>query len=128
MFNTENISTAREQFAAHRYCAVDNILEDQYIQELYQSVRKLDYGYWGCVGQSHQKISQEKMATLDHDAIRDEYKHKATTQFSYWHRAKWIHTEQDCVFPLEYPLSTEFTRVVCEDYSLSKPTPTFHDI
>lgn len=128
MFNTANIQQAKKQFAEHRYCYVDDILEERYINELYRSVRQLDYGYWGCVGHSHQKISQQKMAELDHDAIRDEYKAEASKQFGYWHRAKWIHTEQDMVFPLKYPLSTEFTRVVCEDYRLGKPDVTFHDV
>ena len=55
MFNKENISKAKEQFASKRYTYIDNVLEPEYINALYKAVKTMPYGVWGCVGQSHNK-------------------------------------------------------------------------
>ena len=128
MFNTDYLDTARQNFKQYRFAVLDNILQENYITELYKSVTQIPYGYWGCVQHKHTKISPEKMQSLDETALREEYKQESQTKFGYWHRAKWILNDSDCVFPLEYPLSTEFTRVVNEDYSLVKPDPTFVEL
>lgn len=128
MFNRQNIKRAQQQFTTHGYAVVDDVLEPRYIKELYRSVRSIDYGYWGCIGQQHVKLSQQEMASLDHDAIQQQHCEASVKEFTYWHRAKWIHNAQDCVFPLQYPLSTQFTQVIVEDYVLGKPAYTFHDL
>jgi hypothetical protein len=55
MFNRENVAQAQADFAEKRYCVIDNVLESRYIQALYKAVPKLDYGVWGCIGNSHNK-------------------------------------------------------------------------
>jgi len=127
MFNTAGLDKAKADFARDRYCVIDNILEEKYITEINDAVKKINYGRWGCIHTSHQKISPEKLATLDEVALRDEYKQGGKETFGYWHMAKWILKEQDCVF-IEHPLTTEFTRVCVEDYQLGKPDPSFIDL
>lgn len=127
MFRTDGLDQARQDFAENRFCVIDNILEDKYISEIYDAVKHINYGRWGCIHTSHQKISPEKLATVDEAALRDEYKQGAQDTFGYWHMAKWILKDQDCVF-IDHPLTTEFTRVCIEDYILGKPDPSFMDI
>ena len=43
MFNTEKITQAKADFIVKKYCVVDNILEDNYIQALYNAVPDLNY-------------------------------------------------------------------------------------
>ena len=38
MFNRENITQAKIDFAEKRYCVIDNVLENEYIQALYKAV------------------------------------------------------------------------------------------
>ena len=127
MFNTDSLDQARKDFAENRFCIIDNVLQDEYITEIYDAVKKIDYGRWGCIHTSHQKISPEKLANIDEAALRDEYKQSGQGTFGYWHMAKWILKEEDCVF-IDHPLTTEFTRVCVEDYQLGKPDTSFMDL
>ncbi len=69
MFNRENIAQAQADFAEKRYCHIDNILEERYIQALYKEVPNMPYGVWGCIRNSHNKYpagfqNSEKFAGL----------------------------------------------------------------
>ena len=72
MFKTNNLDKAKSDFARNRFCVIDNILEEEYITEIYDAVSKINYGRWACVHTSHQKISPEKLATLDEHTLREE--------------------------------------------------------
>ena len=74
MFNTDSLDQAHKDFAENRFCIIDNVLQDEYITEIYDAVKQIDYGRWGCIHTSHQKISPEKLANIDEAALRDEYK------------------------------------------------------
>ena len=127
MFNTQGLEKAKEHFAEHRWCTVDNILQKQYINDIYDYVENLDYGYWACVHTHHQKYTSQKVKELNESGLRNEYRDNAKGKFGYWHRAHWLLKEEHRV-ALNNPFVTEFNRVVVEDYSLSKPDPTFMDI
>jgi len=127
VFNTDSLDQARKDFAENRFCIIDNVLEDKYISEIYNCVKHINYGRWGCVHSSHQKIPYEKLATLDENALREDYKNRGRGDFSYWHMAKWILKEHDCVF-VDHPLTTHFTRICVEDYQLGKPDTSFMDL
>ena len=43
MFSIDNIAQAQADFTEKRYCVIDNVLEDRYIQALYNSVPELEY-------------------------------------------------------------------------------------
>ena len=65
MFNTTNLDKAKSDFERDRFCVIDNILEQEYITEIYDAVSKIKYGRWGCIHNSHQKISPEKLAKVN---------------------------------------------------------------
>jgi len=127
MFNTHDLDKARYDFKKHRFCVIDNIIQEPWISHLYQCLPTMNMGYWMCVGNKHQKISQERAQTIDIDSFKSYHKTGAQQEFGYWHRAKWILKEED-IIENEYPRVIEFTRVVTEDYSLGKPETTFLDI
>lgn len=127
MFNRENIAQAQADFAEKRYCHIDNILEERYIQALYKEVPNMPYGVWGCIRNSHNKYpagfreNSDKFATT-HQAHIDE----GRGEFSYFHYAYWLHEDYHKVH--DNPEITYFNRVVTEDYSIGKPDYTFHDL
>ena len=126
MFNTENIAQAQADFAENRYCYIDNILEDRYIQALYRVVPKLQYGTWSCIRESHQKYTAGFRNSESFQSTLDNHIEQSRGQFSYWHYAYWLLEEHHKVH--KNPRVTEFNRVVTEDYSLIKPDYTFHDL
>ncbi len=127
MFNTCDLDQARSDFARDRYCVINDILQEEYAQEIYDCVKQMDYGRWGCIHNSHQKISPEKLAKVDEAALREEYCEGSRGTFGYWHLARWILKPEDCVF-IDHPLTTYFTRVCVEDYAIGKPDPSFMDV
>ena len=126
MFNRENIAQAQEQFAENRYCVIDNILEEQYIEALYDAVPKLDYGVWTCIHSSHNKYRAGYQYTQEFSPHHAQFIEDARGQFSYWHYAFWMLEDYHKVH--NNPRVTEFNRVVTEDYSILKPEYTFHDL
>tara|TARA_R110000782_G_scaffold120154_2_gene211041 strand:+ start:46 stop:831 length:786 start_codon:yes stop_codon:yes gene_type:complete len=126
MFNTEDLNKAREHFSEHRYAVIDNILLPKYIKELYKSVTTIDYGYWACNGETHLKFNHNEDKNFKE--IRDEYRDNAVDNFSYWHRAYWIHEDKHKQFSDRFPKTTEFTKVVTEDYEIRRPDTTFLEL
>jgi hypothetical protein len=127
MFNTGLIEQAKEHFKEHRWCVIDHILQQAYVNDIYDYVENLDYGYWACVHNHHQKYTPQKVKELNEVGLRNEWRDNAKGKFGYWHRAHWLLKEEHLVAP-NNPLVTEFNRVIVEDYSLSKPDPTFMEL
>ena len=121
MFNSNNLHIAKEHFNQHRWCVIDNILEDTYIQDLYKFVPQLNYGWWGCYHAKHQKFSYEQTQTLNEAGLRNEYKHNAQDNFGYWHRAYWLLEDHHLNHPA-FPLSTEFNHAVMDKQFLDVAT------
>ena len=126
MFNRENIEKAKEQFKEKRYCYIDNVLEERYIQALYNAVPKLDYGVWTCIHNSHNKYRSGYQTSQEFAEHHANFIEDARGQFSYWHYAYWMLEDYHKVH--NNPRVTEFNRVVTEDYSILKPEYTFHDL
>ena len=127
MFNTHYLDKAKEDFHSQRFCVIDDIIKEPWISDLYKCLPTMNMGYWMCAGHKHQKISQEKAETIDLAGYKSYHKNVALQTFGYWHKAKWILKEADYI-ESDYPHVIEFTRVVCEDYSIFKPDPTFLEI
>jgi len=127
MFNTDGLDKARQDFKDNRFCVIDNIIKEPWIGQLYKCLPTMNMGYWMCAGHKHQKVSQEQAKTLNMDDFKSYHKTASQEGFGYWHRAKWILKEEDFI-EIDFPRVIEFTRVVCEDYSLVKPDTTFLDI
>ena len=126
MFNRENIAQAQADFAEKRYCVIDNVLEPQYIQALYKAVPKLDYGVWGCIGNSHNKYPAGFQQSDKFETTLQAHIDEGRGEFSYFHYAYWLLEDYHKVH--DNPRVTEFNRVVTEDYSILKPDYTFHDL
>jgi len=126
MFNRENIAQAQADFAEKRYCYIDNVLESRYIQALYKAVPKLDYGVWGCIGNSHNKYPAGFQQSDKFETTLQAHIDEGRGEFSYFHYAYWLHTDMHKRH--DNPHVTEFNRVVTEDYSILKPDYTFHDL
>lgn len=126
MFNTENLAQAKEHFAEHRYAVIDNILEERYIRALYNAVPKLDYGCWGCVGNSHNKYPASFMQSEKFQDTLQAHIDEGRGEFSYWHYAYWLLEPHHKMHA--HPRVQEFNHVVTEDYSMIKPEVTFHDL
>jgi hypothetical protein len=125
MFNRENIAQAQVDFTEKRYCVIDDILEDRYIQALHNSVTELPYQVRAKAGDK-QFTSDPNFYNSDQFASTlQEYIEHAKGKFSYFHNVfvaakdKRLHSN---------PLVTEFNHVVTEDYSIVKPDYTFYDL
>ena len=125
MFNRENIAQAQVDFTEKRYCVIDDILEDRYIQALHNSVTELPYQVRAKAGDK-QFTSDPNFYNSDQFASTlQEYIEHAKGKFSYFHNVfvaakdKRLHSN---------PLVTEFNHVVTEDYSIIKPDYTFYDL
>ena len=125
MFNIENIAKAQADFTEKRYCVIDNILEESYIQALYNSVTELPYQLRAKAGDKIGNYPPDFYKSDQFDATLQEYIEYAKGKFSYFHNVyvaakdKRIHSD---------PFVTEFNHVVTEDYSVVKPDYTFHDL
>ena len=125
MFNIENIAKAQADFTEKRYCVIDNILEESYIQALYNSVTELPYQLRAKAGDKIGTYPPDFYKSDQFDATLQEYIEYAKGKFSYFHNVyvaakdKRIHSD---------PFVTEFNHVVTEDYSVVKPDYTFHDL
>ena len=126
MFNTKNIAQAKEQFEKNRYAIIDNLLQSPYIKALYEEVPKLDYGCWGCVGNSHNKYPSSFLKSEKFQSTLQGHIDEGRGNFSYWHYAYWLLEDHHKIH--ENPDITYFNRVVTEDYSLGQPDVTFHDL
>ena len=126
MFNTKNIAQAKEQFEKNRYAIIDNLLQSPYIKALYEEVPKLDYGCWGCVGNSHNKYPSSLLKSEKLQCSIQGQRDEGRGNFSYWHYAYWLLEDHHKIH--ENPDITYFNRVVTEDYSLGQPDVTFHDL
>lgn len=126
MFNRENIQHAKEMFAEKRYCYIDNVLEERYINALYKAVPNIDYGVWTCIHNNHNKFRAGYQNTEEFLSHHAQFIEDARGQFSYWHYAYWMLEDYHKVH--DSPRVTEFNRVVTEDYSICKPDYTFHDL
>jgi len=126
MFNTEKITQARADFAIKRYCVIDNILEEKYINALYKAAPNMPYQLRArATGTEVRTYPEGYKDTSDFQNTLQEYIEKAKDCFSYFHhvyvaaKAKKVHSD---------PLVTEFNHVVQEDYSYGKPNYTFHQL
>jgi len=125
VFNIENIAKAQADFTEKRYCVIDNILEESYIQALYNSVTELPYQLRAKAGDKIGNYPPDFYKSDQFDATLQEYIECAKGKFSYFHNVyvaakdKRIHSD---------PFVTEFNHVVTEDYSVVKPDYTFHDL
>jgi len=124
MFNTEKITQAKADFAVKRYCVIDNILEDKYINALYNAVPNMPYQLRArATGTEVRTYPEGYKQTTDFSNTLEEYIDKAKDCFSYFHhvyvaaRSKKMHDDA---------LVTEFNHVVQEDYTYGKPDYTFH--
>ena len=86
MFNTEKITQAKADFAVKRYCVIDNILEEKYINALYEEAPKMPYqlraratGIDVRTYEVDYKHSDEFQQTLE------QYIQNAKGNFSYFH-------------------------------------------
>jgi Rps23 Pro-64 3,4-dihydroxylase Tpa1-like proline 4-hydroxylase len=126
MFNTEKITQAKADFAVKRYCVIDNVLEEKYIQALYKEAPKMPYQLRArATGTEVQTYPVDYKNTPEFEHTLQSYIKQAKGNFSYFHhvfvaaRSKKEHAN---------PLVTEFNHVVQEDYTHGKPDYTFHDI
>jgi len=126
MFNIENLAQAKKQFETQRFAVIDNVLEEKYITALYKAVPNLDYGCWGCVGNSHNKYPNSFMTSDKFESTLQAHIEEGRGNFSYWHYAYWLLEDYHKVHKDHYV--THFNRIVTEDYSMSKPEFTFHDL
>ena len=126
MFNTKNIAQAKEQFEKNRYAIIDNLLQSPYIKALYEEVHKIDYGCWGCVGNSHNKYPSSFFKSEKFQSTLQGHIDEGRGNFSYWHYAYWLLEDHHKIH--ENPDITYFNRVITEDYSLGQPDVTFHDL
>lgn len=127
MFNTDGLEKAKVDFENQRFCVIDNIIQEPWLDDLYKCLPTMNMGYWMCAGESHEKISQQQAQSRDMESLQEKYKISSRETFGYWHRAKWILKEED-IIEYDHPRVIEFTRVVTEDYSLCKPDPTFLEL
>ena len=126
MFNSGNLAQAKEQFKSNRFAVIDNVLEESYINALYASVPNMDYGAWGCIGNSHTKYPSSFLTSDKFQATLQTHIDEGRGKFSYWHYAYWLLEDHHKIH--KSPRVTEFNRVVTEDYSILKPKVTFHDL
>lgn len=126
MFNRENIAQAKKDFAEKRYCVIDDVLEDEYIQALYKAVPDLPYQLRSrATGLDVRSYPPGYKDTEDFQATLDEYIKNAKGNFSYFHhvfvaaKSKKEH-DNECI--------TKFNHNVTEDYSVYTPEYTFHDL
>ena len=126
MFNTENLAQAKEQFKSQRFAVIDNVLEENYINALYAHVPNLEYGAWGCVGNSHNKYPSSFLTSDKFQTTLQAHIDEGRGEFGYWHYAYWLLEDHHKIH--KSPRVTEFNRVVTEDYSILKPQVTFHDL
>ena len=126
MFNRENVAQAKADFAEKRYCVVDNVLEEHYIQALYKAVPEMEYGVWTCIHNSHNKFRYGFKDSDEFGPIHKQFIEDARGKFSYWHYAYWLLKDHHKVHKNRFV--TEYNRIVTEDYSVTKPDYTFHDL
>ena len=124
MFNTEEITQAKADFNIKRYCVIDNILEQHYYKAVNNAVPQLPYTLRALAGDKQAEFAVGYKDTEDYETTLKEYSDYVQGRFSYFHHVFVnskgnLHNENDLV--------TEFNHVVTEDYSMAKPTPTFHD-
>jgi hypothetical protein len=125
MFSIDNIAQAQADFTEKRYCVIDNVLEDRYIQALYNSVPELEYQVRAKAGDKQFTSDPNFYNSDQFESTLQEYIEHAKGKFSYFHNVyvaakdKRVHSD---------PLVTEFNHVVTEDYSVFKPDYTFHDV
>ena len=126
MFNTENISQAKEDFTENRFCVIDNVLQEPYIQALYKAAPMMPYQLRARATGSEVRTYPEGFKdTSEFENTLNEYINKAKDCFSYFHhvfvaaRSKKVHDDK---------FVTEFNHVIQEDYSLIQPDVTFHDL
>ena len=127
MFNTQQLEQAKADFEVQRFCVIDNIIQEPWISDLYKCLPIMNMGYWMCAEGEHHKFSQSEVKTMDLAAYKSYHKDRSLQTFGYWHRAKWLLKEEDYI-ENDYPKTIEFSRVVCQDYSLGKPDTTFLDV
>lgn len=126
MFNRENIAQAKKDFAEKRYCVIDDVLEDQYIQALYKAVPDLPYQLRSrATGHDVRSYPPGYKDTEDFQATLDEYIKNAKGNFSYFHHV-FVAGKSKKQHDNEY--ITKFNHNVTEDYSVYTPEYTFHDL
>ena len=126
MFNTDGLTQAKQDFAENRYAVIDNVLEDRYIRALYNAVPNMEYGAWGCVGNSHNKYPASFMQSEKFQDTLQAHIDQGRGEFSYWHYAYWLLESHHKMHA--HPRVQEFNHVVTEDYSMIRPEVTFHDL
>ena len=126
MFNTEKITQAKADFAVKRYCVIDNILEEKYINALYEEAPKMQYQLRArATGREVRTYPVDYKESDEYQNTLQDYIEAARGNFSYFHhvfvaaRSKKVHAN---------PFVTEFNHIVQEDYSQGKPAYTFHDL
>ena len=126
MFNTGKITQAKADFAVKRYCIIDNVLEDKYIQALYKAAPAMPYQLRArATGSEVKTFPVDYKSTDEYKNTLEEYIENSKGNFSYFHhvfvaaRGKKNHTD---------PFVAEFNHVIQEDYTYGKPNYTFHDL
>jgi Rps23 Pro-64 3,4-dihydroxylase Tpa1-like proline 4-hydroxylase len=126
MFNQTNIARAKEDFAKKRYCVIDNILKEDYIQALYEAVLAFPYQLRSrATGLDVQTYPVDYNTTEEFKVTLDEYIRNAKGNFSYFHHV-FVAAKSKKEHANEYV--TRFNHNVTEDYSLYTPEYTFHDL
>jgi Rps23 Pro-64 3,4-dihydroxylase Tpa1-like proline 4-hydroxylase len=112
MFNRDQLLNANEQWETHGYAVIDNFIQEPYYSALSEYVRRLKYGLWACISNSHSRYPDSYIGTPEYNKkYLDHLKH-SKGQFSYWHYAYWLLKDYHMIDT--NPLVTEFNQTITQ--------------